>query len=124
VPSLDVRGDKGDCWIRSEFHVPNGGPVFKTSDVYSLTDFQRSAREHIQRLRDTRRPEVLTVNGKAEVVVQDADAYQDLLDRLDRAESIVGINRGLVSMRRGEGIPAEEALDALRSQLGVGVRVD
>ena len=98
--------------------------MFKTSDVYSLTDFQRSAREHIQRLRDTRRPEVLTVNGKAEVVVQDADAYQDLLDRLDRAESIVGINRGLVSMRRGEGIPAEEALDALRSQLGVGVRVD
>ncbi|HLM47397.1 MAG TPA: hypothetical protein VK458_26255 [Myxococcaceae bacterium] len=69
--------------------------MFKTSDVYSLTDFQRSAREHIQRLRDTRRPEVLTVNGKAEVVVQDADAYQDLLapryfEWVVRAESATG----------------------------------
>ncbi len=98
--------------------------MFKTSDVRSLTDFQRSAREHIQRLKETRRPEVLTVNGKAEVVVQDAAAYQDLLDRLDRAEAIVGINRGLQSMRRGEGVPVEEAFDQLRSQLGVGARVE
>lgn len=98
--------------------------MFKTSDVRSLTDFQRGAREHIQRLRETRRPEVLTVNGRAELVVQDADAYQELLDRLDRAEAIAGINRGLVSMRRGEGMPADEALDHLRSQLGVGARVE
>jgi len=67
---------------------------------------------------------VLTVNGKAELVVRDAEAYQDLLDRLDRAEAIVGINRGLVSMRRGEEIPAEEALDQLRSRLGAGARVE
>jgi hypothetical protein len=54
---------------------------------------------------------------------QDAAAYQDLLDRLDRAEAIVGINRGLVSMRRGEGRPAEEVLEELRAELGMGTRV-
>lgn|SRR5687768_4443823 len=97
--------------------------MFKTSDIYSLTDFQRSTREHIERLRHTGRPSVLTINGKAELVVQDASAYQELLDRLDRAEAIVGINRGLVSMRREQGMPAEEALDELRTELGVGVRV-
>ncbi|HEU0298681.1 MAG TPA: hypothetical protein VFR37_04485 [Longimicrobium sp.] len=67
---------------------------------------------------------MLTINGKAELVVQDASAYQELLDRLDRAEAIVGINRGLVSMRRAQGMPAEEALDELRTELGAGVRVE
>lgn len=97
--------------------------MIRTSEIHSLTDFQRSAREHIQRLRQTGLPEVLTVNGKAEVVVQDAAAYQDLLDRLDRAEAIAGTHRGLVTMRRGEGQPAEEVLDGLRAELGIGARV-
>ena len=98
--------------------------MFKPSEIHSLTDFQRNAREHIRRLRQSGRPAVLTVNGRAEVVVQDAQAYQDLLDRLDRAEAIVGINRGLVSMRRGEGRDAEAGLDELRAELGIGARVE
>ena len=48
-------------------------------DIHSLTDFQRNTKEHIQRLKETGRPEVLTVNGKAEIVVQDAASYQKLL---------------------------------------------
>ena len=47
-------------------------------DIHSLSDFQRRTREHIGRLRETGRPAVLTVNGKAELVVQDAESYQDL----------------------------------------------
>ena len=62
------------------------------------------------------------MSGEPETVVQTADAYTELLTRLDRAEAIAGINRGLVSMRRGEGIPAEEALAVLRKQLGVRPR--
>jgi PHD/YefM family antitoxin component YafN of YafNO toxin-antitoxin module len=54
--------------------------------VYSLTDFLRNHREHIARLSESRAPIVLTVKGKAAVVVQDAAAYQDLLERLERAE--------------------------------------
>jgi PHD/YefM family antitoxin component YafN of YafNO toxin-antitoxin module len=54
--------------------------------VYSLTDFLRNHREHIARLSESRAPMVLTIKGKAAVVVQDAAAYQDLLERLERAE--------------------------------------
>ena len=88
------------------------------SDIYSLTDFQRKTREHVQRLKETRRPHVLTVNGKAELVVQDADAYQAMLDVVAEAEAIVGIKRGLDSMHRGEGRDAFEALQELRSRRG------
>ena len=85
-------------------------------DIHSLTDFQRHTKEHIQRLKETGRPEVLTVNGKAEIVVQDAASYQRLLELIDRAEAIEGIQKGLVSMQRGEGTPAQEVFTRLRKK--------
>ena len=84
--------------------------------IYSRTDFQRHAKEHIERLKHTGWPEVLTVNGKAELVVQDAAAYQKLLDLLDRAEALEGIRQGLASMYRGEGRPAAEVFRDLRKK--------
>jgi len=51
---------------------------------------------------------VLTVNGKAEIVVQDAASYQKQLALLDRLEAMAGIKQGLESMYRGEGRPAAE----------------
>jgi prevent-host-death family protein len=50
-------------------------------DITSLSNFQRNTRDFLQRLRETGRPLVLTVNGHAELVVQDAASYQRLLDR-------------------------------------------
>jgi PHD/YefM family antitoxin component YafN of YafNO toxin-antitoxin module len=88
--------------------------MITTRDIYSLTDFQRRTREHIDRLKQTGRPEVLTVNGRAEIVVQDADAYQAMLDLIDRAEAIIGIQEGLESMRRGKGKPLDGAIAEIR----------
>lgn len=58
--------------------------MFKVADIFSLSDFQRRTREHIRRLRETGRPEVLTVNGRAELVVYDAETYQEIADELER----------------------------------------
>ncbi|MFO0832406.1 MAG: type II toxin-antitoxin system Phd/YefM family antitoxin [Phycisphaerales bacterium] len=52
-------------------------------DIISLTDFQRNAKQHIVRLTRTGKAQVLTVNGKAALVVQDAEAYQKLLDQAE-----------------------------------------
>ena len=90
--------------------------MFRTHDIHSLTDFQRNTREHIERLKETGRPSVLTVNGRAEVVVQSAEAYQALLDALERAETIAGVLKGLQEMRRGEGIPLDEAFEQIRAR--------
>jgi hypothetical protein len=62
---------------------------------------------------------VLTVNGKAEIVVQDAASYQRMLELIDRAEAIVGIRKGLQSVARGEGIPAEEGFERLRTRQNI-----
>ena len=85
-----------------------------TRDIDSLTHFKRNSSKVIEQLKSTGQPMVLTVNGKAEVVVQDAASYQAVLDLLDRAEAIAGIKRGLDSVEKGEGIPAEKAFERLR----------
>jgi prevent-host-death family protein len=93
--------------------------MINLKDIRSLTDFQRNAKQYLQHIRESRNPIVLTVNGKAEMVVQDAEAYQDLLDRLERAEAIADIRQGLAEFERGEGLPARAALETLRAKHGI-----
>jgi len=89
------------------------------SDIRSLTDFKRDTSRHIRRLRRSGRPEILTVNGKATLVVQDAEAYQRLLDALDRAEALEGIRRGMACVARGEARDAREVLDEVRRKYAI-----
>lgn len=79
-------------------------------DIRSLTDFQRNTKSHLKRLKNTGRPEVLTVNGKAELIVQDAAAYEDMLD------AIRGIQRGLDDKKAGLVKPFRQALDEIRQK--------
>jgi PHD/YefM family antitoxin component YafN of YafNO toxin-antitoxin module len=51
----------------------------------------------------------LTVNGKVEVVIQDAQAYRELLDRIEQLETIAGIRQRLEEFDRGEGVALDEA---------------
>lgn len=85
-------------------------------DTESLTHFKRNTDEVIKELKATGHPMVLTVNGKAEIVVQDAASYQRLVELVDRAEAIIGIKKGLESVAQGQGIPAEKAFEQLRKE--------
>lgn len=88
--------------------------LIKLEDIHSLTDFQRDTKNHLHRLKKTGRPQVLTVNGKAALVVQDAEAYQTILDHIDRMEAVAGIKRGLREAEAGRGRPIKEALNHIR----------
>jgi PHD/YefM family antitoxin component YafN of YafNO toxin-antitoxin module len=78
-------------------------------DIRSVTDFQRNAKTHVTRLRRTKAPMVLTVNGSAAVVVQDAATYQQLIDRMDKLEAeqyfIDAVNEGLRAKAEGRTRP-------------------
>lgn len=99
--------------------MPQNIHPIRPEDIRSLSDFQRKTREHIERLQKTGRPEVLTVNGKAALVVQDADAYQRMLELADRMDTLLAVREGLDSMRRGEGIPLEEFDREMREKHGL-----
>lgn len=81
------------------------------NDIRSLSDFKRNTVALLDRLRETGSPLVLTVNGKAEVVVQDAAAYQSLLDRVATVE---GIQRGLADVKAGRTKAAQQVFNRLR----------
>lgn len=88
-------------------------------DTDSLTHFQENAREIIEQLKSTGQPLVLTVDGEAEVVVQAAEPYRRLLELLDQADAVAGIQRGLASMERGEGRPVSEVFEDIRNRYGI-----
>jgi prevent-host-death family protein len=85
-------------------------------DIHPLSDFQRSAKAFLTTLKETQEPMVLTVNGKAAVVVQDAESYQRLLDRIELLESLAGIRKSLDEFAQGQGVLLEEAFDQLRQK--------
>ena len=82
--------------------------MLSTNDIHSLTAFRRNSGGFMKELRISKRPLVLTVKGKAAAVVQDAEAYQRLLDIAARADAAEGIRQGLEDADRGRLRPAEE----------------
>jgi PHD/YefM family antitoxin component YafN of YafNO toxin-antitoxin module len=85
------------------------------ANIHSLTDFLRHHKRHLQRLKRSQQPSVLTLNGKAEVVVLDAKAYQAMMEAMETQK---GIAEGLASMERGLGEPAETVFSRLRKKHG------
>jgi len=84
-----------------------------TTDIRPLTEFKRDSVRMIKRMKETGRPQILTVNGKPSVVVMDAAAWQAMQDRLDHAETVAGIRKGLTQARAGDGIEAARFFDGL-----------
>ena len=93
--------------------------MIKVQDIQSLTDFKRNTARYLKRIKRSKSPVVLTVNGKAELVVQDAKAYQQMLDRVERAETVVALRKGVEEFERGKFRPAREALEELRRKHGI-----
>ncbi len=85
-------------------------------EIQSLTSFQRNAKDVIKRLSETGKPGVLTVQGKASVVVQDAEAYQKLLDRLEFLETLAAYQESLESAKSGRGTTIKDFMAGMRSK--------
>ena len=90
-----------------------------TEDIQSLTTFRRRSGEFMRQLKKTKRPVVLTVNGKAEAVVQDAESYQRLLDIAARADVYEAIRQGLDDTAYGRTRPAREVFEEMRRKRGI-----
>jgi prevent-host-death family protein len=90
-----------------------------TKDIQPMTTFRNHSAEIMQHLKDTKRPVILTVNGKAAAVVQDAEAYQHLLDLAGDASAAEGIRQGLEDLRNGRTRPVGAVFDEIRADYGL-----
>jgi len=90
-----------------------------TKDIQSLTTFRRQSSDFIKQLKKSKRPIVLTVNGKAAAVVQDPEAYQRLLDIAAAADEDEAIRQGLEDVAHGRTRPAREVFEEFRRKHGI-----
>ncbi len=77
-------------------------------EINSLSNFKRNTGEFIKQLKETGKPIVLTINGKAELVVQDAGSYQKILEMTERLETIEALKPAIEEMKAGKGELAEK----------------
>ena len=93
--------------------------MFSLSDIHPLSEFQRGAKMFLDKLKETKSPIVLTVNGKAAAVVQDAESYQKLIDRLELLESVAKIRQSIKEFEQGEGMPLNQAFAEFKEKYGI-----
>ena len=90
-----------------------------TKDIQSLTTFRRKSGAFLKQLKKSKRPVVLTVRGKAAAIVQDAEAYQRLLDIAALADAREGIRQGLEEDKQGKGRDVEEFFAEFEATHGI-----
>jgi prevent-host-death family protein len=82
-------------------------------DIQSLSHFKRNTADLMKQMKESGNPVVLTVNGKAEIVVQDAAAYQRLIDLAEKAEMMEFLREAKADADAGRTVPAREFLESL-----------
>ena len=86
-------------------------------DVESLTAFKRDTGEYIRKIKESGNPLVLTVKGKAAIIVQDAESYRRMLRALDRAETVMMVREGLKSVRLGKTMSLDQFDKKIRKKI-------
>ncbi|MGA9658323.1 MAG: type II toxin-antitoxin system Phd/YefM family antitoxin [Asticcacaulis sp.] len=90
-----------------------------TKDIQPMTTFRNHSAEFMRYISQTKRPVILTVNGRAAAVLQDAEAYQNLLDMAAGANASEGIRQGIEDMLTGKTYPARDVFAELRAEYDI-----
>ena len=93
--------------------------MIELDSIHSLTEFKRNTPQFMEKMKETHSPLVLTVNGRAELVVLDAESFQRLLNKIEYADAVQALKEGMASFERCEGKPAREALGDLADKYDI-----
>jgi prevent-host-death family protein len=89
-------------------------------DIQSLSVFKRDASKIIKQIKSTKVPVVLTVNGKADAVIMDAESYQNLVEAKEYAETVAVLKERIGELNSGvECQTMEEVFSELAKEYGV-----
>jgi len=84
-----------------------------TKGIQPLTEFKRDTARFLARLKETSRPSILTVNGRPELVVMDADSWQDTQDQIEFAGTMSGIRKGIEQAKQDASVDAASFFETL-----------
>ncbi|MCK5519801.1 MAG: type II toxin-antitoxin system Phd/YefM family antitoxin [Candidatus Marinimicrobia bacterium] len=81
-----------------------------SQDIKSLSDFRANAALYVQNIKRSRRPLVITQNGKSSAVLINVDDYEALLEKIELLQDIRVANEQLSN---GEGIEHHSAINMI-----------
>ncbi len=93
--------------------------MIRPSDIHSITDFQRNTKTYVEQITESKNPIAITINGRAQVVVADADSYQAMIEELEEARFVKAIREGEQAIAEGQIRPASEFFAEMRSRHGL-----
>lgn len=91
--------------------------MYTTSDIYPVSDFNRKPSSHIKRLQQTKKPEILTVNGKAAVVMIDPESYDQLARDAELSRTLGQIALANEQHNKGLAKPINQVFKELTEEL-------
>lgn len=75
-------------------------------DIHPAADLQAKAEDLLRQVHQTKRPIVLTQEGRGTAVLVDVESFQSLLEELDLLRDV---HRGLADVEAGRVVAHEEA---------------
>lgn len=99
--------------------IQDGTQMNKSTSISSLASSLKNPTVFAISLEQSKEPLVLTVNGKAKLVIQDAEAYQEMLDELEKSRFIDAVRQGLKEADQGLGRPAEVVFVEMKAKYGL-----
>lgn len=87
-----------------------------TEDIRSVTELKRNMKNVFAHIHKTKRPLILTVNGKADAVLMDAKTYEEQFASLALLRAV---EQGERDVAAGRVRPARQALKELLRELKV-----
>jgi len=91
--------------------------MLSTGDIYPVSDFNRKPAEHIKRVQETKKPEVLTVNGKAAVVMVDPESYDQLTQAAELSKTLEQIAHAKAEIAEGKYQNLDDTFSSLKDRL-------
>jgi len=85
--------------------------IVLNDDIHSLSEFRSNASGFISQVHSTKRPLIITQNGKSTAVLLDVDEYDKIIEKNELIEDIQTASR---QVSGGKGIPDAKARRMLK----------
>ncbi len=92
----------------------NSSRIEIDQDIQPLSEFRKHAADFIDRIKNQKRPIVLTQHGKGAAVLVDVSEYQRMIDKIELMEELIEAERQIT---KGEVVSHEEAKNKIKENL-------
>ncbi len=83
-------------------------------DIQPLSAFRANAASIISKIKQDRRPVVITQHGKGSAVLLDVSDYEEMIDTIELLQEV---NQARQELDQGKGVPHDKAMKSIRERL-------